>query len=74
MRYQAKAKLKVRKSGETLKTRKTCVHYSLWCSRSASAVYRGSQAVNARPRTHAKTNKVIWMEIVCYITYWKQSL
>uniref|UniRef100_A0A672RDF4 Kinase n=1 Tax=Sinocyclocheilus grahami TaxID=75366 RepID=A0A672RDF4_SINGR len=32
-----------------------------------SAVYRGSQAVNLSPRTHAKPNKAIWMEIVWYL-------
>lgn len=42
------------------------------CSQSSSAVHRGSVAVNARPQTHTKPNKVIRMEIVCcYITYWK---
>lgn len=45
------------------------------CSRSSSAVYWGSLAVNVRPRTRvAKPNKVIWMEIVCYIIYWKYSV
>lgn len=41
------------------------------CSQSSSAVNRVSVAVNARPHTPTKPNKVIRMEIVCYITYWK---
>lgn len=41
------------------------------CSQSSSAVISCSLAVNVRPQIHTKSKKVIRMEIVCYITYWK---
>lgn len=66
MRYQAKVK-QIKSQEE----RGNVSNAEDVCSVSSSAVYRGSLAVNARPGTHAKPNKAIWMEIVCYVTYWK---